>query len=185
MQPSPGSEVDRLRTELKEVEEELKTASSNLARAKSDAQFDAVSVYFDQLTAREATLQAKLAETKAQQTAGKSKFDVTAVISGLEKLLNLASSEPKLKLASEAIQVANAKLFLKFQQTPVGKRTLNRISGGIATFGDGEPPIEVFKGPTARDQVKLASRAETTKLTKRDHPIDEFDLPIVIRRKFR
>jgi hypothetical protein len=33
------------------------------------------------------------------------------------------------------------------------KRTLNKIAGGIVTFGSAEPPIELYDGPTARKKI--------------------------------
>lgn len=147
------TEADGITIELVTLQEELKIVSSNLARAKSDAQYQAVSTQFDQLKAREESLQIKLAEAKATQTSGKAEINMKAIVGGLEKLLALASDKPKLKLAGEAIQKPNAKLFLMFDQVAVKKRTLNRITGGILTLGDSVPPIEVFKGPTSRDRL--------------------------------
>jgi hypothetical protein len=100
-----------------------------MARAKSDEQYQAVSIEFDQLKSREGVLQNKLAEAKAMQSDSKAKIDVKAIVGGLEKLLALASDEHKFKLASEAIRQADAKLFLAFSEVAVKKRILNRISG--------------------------------------------------------
>jgi hypothetical protein len=181
--PLQETEGDGLKIELTNLQLEIKTVSSNLAIAKSDAQFQAVSAHFDQLRGREAALQIKLAEASARQTAGKAHFDVKTIVGGFEKLLDKASDETNLKLAGEAIQMANAKLFLKFEQAAVKKRTLNRISSGVATFGDSAPPIELFKGPTARDPVKMSAGTRLAKVNHFDHAVEKTDSLIVSDRE--
>jgi hypothetical protein len=121
------SAADSITVELVSVQEELKIVSRNLARAKSDEQYQAISSQFDQLKAREASLLITLAEAKAEQSAGSVEINVKAIIGGLEKLLALPSDERQLKLAGEAIRQANAKLFLAFRPVTVKKRTLNRM----------------------------------------------------------
>jgi hypothetical protein len=175
--------ADNITVELAKVQEDLKIVSSNLARAKSDAQYQAVSTQFDQLKAREGSLLVKLAEAKTKHSAGNGEIDVKAIIGGLEKLLAIASGEGELKLAGEAIRQANAKLFLAFSPVAVKKRTLNRIAGGVVTLGSGDPPIEVYQGPTARDRVKPPSGTQPATESYRDRPIDKSESPIVSDRE--
>src|SRR3954454_5828911 len=115
--------TDEIAFELAKLQEDLRTISSNMARAKTDEQYQAVSTQFDQLKDREGVLQIKLAEAKVQ-TNSNAEIDVKAVIGALQKLLAL-SNENKLKLASEALRQADAKLFLAFSELAVKKRTLN------------------------------------------------------------
>jgi hypothetical protein len=169
--------------ELQRLQDDLKIVSSNLARAKSDEQYQAVSTQFDQLKTLEKVLQIKLAEAKAIQSDSNAEIDVKAVVGGLEKLLALASDEPKLQLASEAIRQADAKLFLAFSPVAVKKRTLNRIAGGVVTLGNGNPPIEVYQGPTARDRVKPPSGTQPATESYPDRPINKTESPIVSDRE--
>jgi hypothetical protein len=60
-----------------------------------------------------------------------------------------------LKLAGEAIQQANAKLFLAFHPVQMKKQTVNEIKAAIITFGDAPQPVALSQGATARTQVDL------------------------------
>lgn len=134
-QAPPRLAADGVTAELANVQADLTIVSSNLARANSDEQYQAISNQFDQLKAREGSLLVKLTEAKAEQTAGSVEINVTAIVGGLEKLLALASDKGTLKLASEAIRQAKAKLFLAFRPVAVKKRTLNTANRGDGNGG--------------------------------------------------
>jgi hypothetical protein len=55
----------------------------------------------------------------------------------------------------ELFDSLNARLFLGFQPVKGKKRTLNKIIGGVVTFGDPAPPIEIYNGPTSRKKIKI------------------------------
>jgi hypothetical protein len=168
----PTSIADELAAELTSVQVELEVVAPNLARAKSDEQYRAISDQFDQLKAREMSLQIELAKANAERSSANIEIDVKAIVSGLERLLAAAGNETELKIATNAIRTANAKLFLSFKPVAVKNRTLNKITGGVVTLGDANPPVEVYGGPTGRNQVKLQTGDRNTVDHHPDRPID-------------
>jgi len=50
--------------------------------------------------------------------------------------------------------ITNARLFLRFQRVLVKKRVLNKLCGGVVTFGTAPPPVELYRGPTVRRALK-------------------------------
>jgi hypothetical protein len=53
----------------------------------------------------------------------------------------------------ELFRQVNVKLFARFQAVPVKKRVLNKLAGGVVTFGSSAPPIEIYQGPMARRKI--------------------------------
>ena len=45
------------------------------------------------------------------------------------------------------------RLFARFRPVPVKKRVLNKLVGGVVTFGTSPPPVELYNGPTAREKL--------------------------------
>ena len=146
-----------LRGELAGVQAELKTVSGNMARAKTDAQYDAISATFEELTSRAALLSEKTAEqqSRARHT-GDAEREVATALNIVHRLADVVvNTEPLadsdcLDLAGQAFRLTNARLFLRFQPVQVKKRLLNKVAGGVVTFGAVAAPIEIYRGPTGR-----------------------------------
>jgi len=66
----------------------------------------------------------------------------------------LAAQADQLGSAREVFRLVNARLFLGFRPVKVKKRVLNKVTGGVVTFGEAPPPIEIYQGPTARRKIK-------------------------------
>jgi hypothetical protein len=72
----------------------------------------------------------------------------------IRQLTELTRDGDDLGSARQIFDLLNARLFLGFHPVKVKKRTLNKIAGGVVTFGNAPPPIDVYEGPTARRKIK-------------------------------
>jgi hypothetical protein len=74
-----------------------------------------------------------------------------------QRMSEIAGDSDRLALATEAIQLADVKLFVRFRPIRQGKRSLNKVAGGVVTIGAAPPPINLYQGPTARKSIKKTS----------------------------
>src|SRR5690606_768741 len=71
----------------------------------------------------------------------------------------------------EMFEITNARMYLRFQKVPWGKRLLNKLASGVVTFGDAPPPIKLYDGPTSRKVLKnqaTGNRAGRGQKTKKE-----------------
>lgn len=149
-------EIVRKRSEFSEVEKQLNQATQNLARAKTDEQYKAIAQVFNELSEQAKSLQAEIATGEGQlNTTSDADAAIDVAMEIIRRLPALARNVEDLATARKTFDLVNARLFLAFRPVKVKRRTLNRINGGVVTFGDAAPPIEVYQGPTARRKVKL------------------------------
>jgi hypothetical protein len=146
---------DPTRDGLEQVRREIKQAERNLALATSPENFRGIEGIVAELRAREQSLAAQQAasETRAL-SAVDSEAEVGAALKVLDRLAELASQGHDYALAREAFELANAKLFLRFQAVAKKRRTVNRIASGVVTLGTAPPPVALYAGPTGRKRVK-------------------------------
>jgi hypothetical protein len=148
-------EIARKRAELAEVEPQRDQASNNLARAKTDEQYQAIATVFDQLSKQVASLQAEIVAAEARTTtANEADSAVDAAMAIIHQMTNLVREGEDLVSARQLFGLVNVRLFIGFQSVKVGKRELNKIQGGMVTFGNAPPPIDIYEGPTVRSKVK-------------------------------
>jgi len=55
----------------------------------------------------------------------------------------------------------NVRLFLSFREERPKKQVVNRVTGGVVTFGATAPPVALYEGPTGRRTLKGRLAAET------------------------
>jgi hypothetical protein len=140
-----------LQAELAHVQTELTTVSDNMALARTQAQFEVISAKFDELKVREADLQTQIAEAESRtRPTGDTESEVAAAMRLVHHLTDLVTDPGRLDLAAQAVQLTNARLFLRFRPVKRKRRTLNKIAGGLVTWGAASPPIEIYRGPTGR-----------------------------------
>ncbi len=72
----------------------------------------------------------------------------------VRQLTELAQEGEDLGAARQVFNLLNARLFLGFHPVRGKKRTLNKINGGVVTFGNAPPPIEMYDGPTSCKKIK-------------------------------
>jgi hypothetical protein len=128
--------------------------------AKSEGQHQIVAKIFAELEGKIATLES---EVRILQSKSHSSRDIDgeieAAMSFAAQLSRPTAMPEGLKSAAEAIQMADFKLYLKFEKVTVGKRNLNKVAGGVATIGAVSPPIKIYNDRTDREYVKINGRA--------------------------
>jgi len=156
------AEIIERQRDLVRLQEELRTVSANMARAKNNEQYVAIAAEFDRLQNRESELMKEL-ETAESQAAKETDMEaeVNAALGLILRLTELAGNPDDLKAAGEIIRLANVNLYLGFRPVKVKKRTLNKLAGGVVTFGDARPPISIYAGATSREKVKGPVAAAT------------------------
>lgn len=152
-------ECERLRQELAVAEKDKGTIQRNLARAKSDGEYNAVAAEFEGLLDKIKKLEQLLAAETAKPAAGSVDVEVAAAMAVLDRLPDLAADENNLASITQAFGLVNARLYLAFQPVQEGKRTLNKISAGMLTFGATPPPIMLYEGPTGRRALATQTTA--------------------------
>ena len=85
-------------------------------------------------------------------------------------LTDLADDPNTLEKAAEVIELADLKLFLKFKSVKLKKRVVNKIAGGVVTFGNAAPPIKIYSGPTGRRNTKGPATTDVTEPCAEDLP---------------
>jgi hypothetical protein len=121
------------KAELAKVAAELQIAKRNMTLAQNPDQFAAMATVFDDLVERHTILQADVAKAEAARP----------VSVDVETEVNKALSRK-----------VDARLFLRFKTVRPKKRVVQRVAGGVVTFGATPPPIEIYQGLTARKDIK-------------------------------
>jgi len=75
---------------------------------------------------------------------------VASALTLLRRLTGWAAQAEDYLAVGELFRQVNVKLFARFREVPVQKRVLNKLVGGVVTFGASAPPGEIYSGPTAR-----------------------------------
>ena len=152
----------RKRKKLAETVREQDLVAKNLARAKNEAQYEAIASEFERLSEQAQSLEKEIALAEG---ASKDNRDVDSAVedamSIVRQLPNLVNQGQDLGAARRLFELLNVRLFLRFHQVRPKRRVLNKVKGGVLTFGDADPPVAIYEGPTARNKVKEAMRGDT------------------------
>lgn len=147
--------LESLRKKMTSIEADRKHAQSNLARARTDQQYEAISAEFEQICAREEGLKREIAEAEVRVSRpGDLQTAVEGAMKVAHRIRDLAAETPTLDTARKLFELTNAKLFVRFEPRKVKGRTLNKVSGGWVTFGETPAPISLYEGATTRKKVK-------------------------------
>jgi hypothetical protein len=140
---------------LKEVERKLAKASENMAMAENPDQFRAIADVFERLKLQKQTLEREIAATKVETSRAGSdpQAEAAAALAQLDSLGDLAGDAENIPAIGELFGRLNVRLYLRFREEPWGKRTVNRVAGGVVRFGVTPPPVALYDGPTSRRQV--------------------------------
>ncbi|HEX8912595.1 MAG TPA: hypothetical protein VF796_09580, partial [Humisphaera sp.] len=154
----PARELGAARTALADVDRQLPVVARNMALASTEAQRQATAAVFEELTARRATLAAEVAAAeRAGPPARDAAAEADAAMAVAYRLTDLAADPENLPAAAELFRRVNARLFVRFREVPQGKRRLRKPLGGVVTFGDAPPPIDLYAGTTTRQKIKEAA----------------------------
>lgn len=161
------SELNAKRAELKRVIAEVQQVARNLSFAKSEEQYNVVSKVFDELKAREKTLEKDVARLEAiSKTETDVDGEINKAMMAAERFVDRLQNQERAETACELIQMVDVRLYLRFREVQSGKRTLNKVAGGILTFGETPAPIKVYSGPTEKTK-KLNSRESKSPAVQR------------------
>jgi DNA invertase Pin-like site-specific DNA recombinase len=156
----PGVTIAALQAELGELRRKRERISQNLALAETVEQHQAVAAVFDTVLKEEKALEAKVRQ--AEEAAGAPhdlEEEISAAMAGLDRMAELAADSTNLESVGELFTRLNARLFLHFEEIQSKKRKVNKVSGGMVTFGASPPPVALYEGPTGRRA--LLGRAST------------------------
>jgi hypothetical protein len=176
----PSRELTEKRAALAKVDMDLEKVSKNLALAETPDQYKAIAAVFDGLKTRRVRLEADIAVT---ESAAPRKTDleseVRAAMELARRLTALAGSPTGIKAAGEVFRLTNARLFLGFRPVPEKNRTLNRVIGGVATFGTAPAPAPIYEGPTGRERIKGPKATEVGRATRDSDSIPTESVTVV------
>ena len=157
----PGGDSNQ--SALAEVQDQLAVVRRNLAFANSHEQFDAISVIFEQLEIKRKKLQIDVANSKRLEDR---EFDIKAEVGAamglVTRLADMRNNLEDFVVAGELFRCVNIRLYFQFRDERAGKRTLRKVAGGVVTFGNAQPPITIYEGPTAREKLRKLMAVEAT-----------------------
>jgi len=160
--PRPERGVASKRASLAEVSRRRDRAAQNMAMAEDQTQYRAVAAVFDQLRREEQALEAELRQLEREAApAVDIDAEVGAALAALDDLGELAADPTNLGAIGELFRRLNVRLFLSFREERPKKRVVNRVAGGVVTFGATAPPVALYEGPTGRRALKGRPEAET------------------------
>jgi hypothetical protein len=140
----------------------LERAAENMALASGESQLRAMeSVHRRLLGERETILaEIRVAERSVERKSD-AEVEVTAALHLLDRPRALALDSSNMPAVGELFQRLNARMFLRFHEETWGRRQVNRVAGGVVTFGVAPSPVPLYPGPD------LASASQTGR-TDRD-----------------
>jgi hypothetical protein len=80
--------------------------------------------------------------------------DISAALADYDRLVDLAADTSNLGAIGELFQRLNSRLFLRFEEIQPNQRRLNKVAGGVVTFGSSPPPVGLYEGPTGRRALR-------------------------------
>jgi hypothetical protein len=155
MNDSQDTELAAKKATLADVRHKREKAGINLALAEGPDQRGAIAAAFDNFVRQEKILEAEIHQLERTNTKfGDVDAEVAAALAKIEHLASVVSAEQELSRIGQLFQQINARMFLRFTESRLNKRTINKLSSGIVSFGATSPPVALYEGPTAREYVK-------------------------------
>jgi hypothetical protein len=140
---------------LDELQAKLERVGRNLALAETEEQFRAVSAVQKELQQRHDELAARLAVLEGSRPGRTDvQTEVEEAIGLLGRLTDLMADGGNYDAVGELFRQVNVRLFLRFQEAQLNKRTINKLASGVVTFGSAPPPVALYDGPTGRGKRK-------------------------------
>jgi hypothetical protein len=154
-QNSHDQAIATKRAALDELRRKRERVSQNLAFAENADQRKAIATIFDQVSqdVKVMELQLRQAEQSAKN-APDLEDDIAAALADFDRLVELAADDTNLWAIGELFRQVDAKLFLRFEQIQPNKRKINKVAGGVVTFGTSPPPVKLYEGPTGRRALR-------------------------------
>ena len=132
----PNRKLREVQAALATVTGELERVQRNLALAETPQQYQAVSAVFDQLVTRQEHLRTVTASTTTNaDRLDNLQGEIDAALVLLQHLPDRVAGSASLAAAGDVFRAVNARLFLMFKCVTLKKRTVNKVAGGVLTFG--------------------------------------------------
>lgn len=143
--PSAGiqQQLAQLRAEQAKIER-------NMALSETPEQRQAVARVFDENLKNIAKLERELGQLQHAVRPIDKQGELEAAMAVLNRLPELLSQAENLAAVGAAFEMVNARMYLGFTTKKITKRTVNKVSRGLVTFGKTPPPIPLYAGPTGR-----------------------------------
>jgi hypothetical protein len=139
-----------LRQELAQLQKDQDKVERNMAISEAAEERQAVARIFHENRTKIAAVEAQLKQVVPVAPPMDQNAEVESAMSVLKRLPQLVSKTNDLAAVGTAIRMVNANLYLRFTAQKLTKRTVNKVAGGLLTFGNTPPPIPLYAGPTGR-----------------------------------
>ncbi len=160
--PRPDQAVESRRAALAEARRKWERAAQNLALAEDEVQYKAVAAVFEQLRREEQALEAELRELEQGATRTLDvEAEVQAALGALDSTAELAVDPTNLGAIGELFRRLNVRLFVSFREERPKQRVVNRVAGGVVTFGATPAPVLLDEGPTGHRALEGRAMVET------------------------
>jgi hypothetical protein len=144
---------------LAKLERQLEVVGRNMALSETAEERRATSRVFAELGAEAGDLRARIEACRPVGGARPAHREVESALAVLDRLSELARSEPGQAGVTELFRRVDARLYLRFHKATRGGRKVREVAGGVLSFGATPPPSPLYDGPTDRAIIhqKLAS----------------------------
>lgn len=152
-------ELKGLQNQLTKVTSQLQTVSRNMALAETEEQRTAMQAVFNEIKTTERNLEAKIEGLNQAAQRRAPELDERQLMRIVERLQELALKADDTAALEQLFNSLNLRLFFKFSKEQWKKRIVNKVAGGMITFGNAEPPIPLYAGRTDTRSVRAALEA--------------------------
>jgi hypothetical protein len=121
--------------QLEKVNQNLAAAKRNLALAQNEEQYACIAEVFQELQEQKASLEARIEAASSARNTRSSEDEVQAALAVLDSLPKLIADSENLAAIGAAFRLINVRVFLCFLPVQKKKRILNKVAGGVVTFG--------------------------------------------------
>lgn len=152
-------QIARIEKEIASAQAKLVTVKRNLAYSKSKEEYDAIAPCLTELAQEEKRLLGELETLKIRE--GHSHATDQSVADALhlfDKASDLIQAADNFVILRDLINLVDVRLFIQFREAKWGKRVVRKPCGGVLTFGNVVPPVEIYQGHTGRNAIKEAMK---------------------------
>jgi hypothetical protein len=129
---------------------QLETVARNMALAESPERREATAKVFDEIRVQSDSLKTKLAREVQPSDGVRPEQEVEMALAGLDRLTDLAASPQDHAAIGELFRSVDVRLYLRFASVKQRVREVQKVAGGVLTFGSTPPPMPLYEGPTDR-----------------------------------
>ncbi len=164
--------VEADRSKLAALEKKIATVGRNMALAETAEERAATAGVFGEFQREAAHLRTQIQSHRPTGSERSPEREVEKAMAGLNRLVDLAKLEGDQAAVGELFRQLDVRLYLRFHATKRGRQTINKVNGGVVTFGPTPPPLPLYKGPTDRAIIrqKLATGEPVSSLANNAKP---------------